>query len=109
MHRQPQPATVFLVDDDPSVLRAVGRLVRSAGWNAATFNSAREFLEKQDPDAPGCLVLDVTMPGFDGLDLQQALAHSRHLVIQLAQTKVLGCSSIGLKSNIGLDKGVHFT
>ena len=67
MHRQPQPATVFLVDDDPSVLRAVGRLVRSAGWNAATFNSAREFLEKQDPDAPGCLVLDVTMPGFDGL------------------------------------------
>lgn len=76
MHRRPQPATVFLVDDDPSVLRAIGRLVRSAGWNAATFNSAQEFLEKQDPDAPGCLVLDVTMPGFDGLDLQQALAQA---------------------------------
>ena len=66
--------TVFLVDDDASVLRAVERLVRAAGWNAATFHSAREFLKEQNPDAPGCLVLDVEMPGFDGFELQEALA-----------------------------------
>jgi FixJ family two-component response regulator len=69
-------AAVFLVDDDPSVLRAIGRLVRSAGWNVATFTSAKEFLEKQSPDAPGCLVLDVTMPGLNGLELQQALTRA---------------------------------
>jgi FixJ family two-component response regulator len=66
--------TVFLVDDDPSVLRAVGRLVRSAGWNVAMFRSPQEFLEKQNPDLPGCLVLDINMPGLNGLELQQALA-----------------------------------
>lgn len=76
------PTTVFLVDDDPSVLRAVGRLLRSAGLNVATFNSPQEFLEKQNPDAPGCLVLDMTMPGLNGLELQQALARAgNHLPI----------------------------
>jgi FixJ family two-component response regulator len=70
------PATVFLVDDDVSVVRALARLVRSAGWNAATFHSPEDFLEQHDPDTPGCLVLDVTMPGLNGLDLQQALAHA---------------------------------
>src|SRR3954462_392649 len=68
--------TVFLVDDDPSVLRAVGRLVRSAGWQVASFHSPEEFLVQQDPTAPGCLVLDVTMPGFNGFELQQALARN---------------------------------
>ena len=67
------PPTVFLVDDDPSVLRALGRLLHSVGLNVAAFASAREFLEKQNPDAAGCLVLDVTMPGLNGLELQQAL------------------------------------
>ena len=70
--------TVFLVDDDRSVLRAIGRLVRSAGWNVATFGSAQEFLDRQDPDAPGCLVLDLSMPGLNGLELQQALARAGH-------------------------------
>jgi len=73
MNNPPPLPTVFLVDDDPSVLRAIGRLVRSAGWNIATFNSARAFLAQQEPTVPGCLVLDVAMPGFDGLELQQAL------------------------------------
>ncbi len=66
--------TVHLVDDDPSVLRAVGRLVRSAGWRVAAFPSAREYLREQTPEARGCLVLDVTMPGRDGLELQSVLA-----------------------------------
>jgi len=74
MSALPQPATVFLVDDDPPVRRSVERLVRAERWNVVTFNSPQEFLEKQDPDTPGCLVLDVAMPGCDGLELQQTLA-----------------------------------
>jgi len=66
--------TVFLVDDEASVLKALSRLIRSAGLNVETFRSPQEFLQHHDPDAPGCLVLDVSMPGLNGLDLQQALA-----------------------------------
>ena len=68
--------TVFIVDDDPSVLKALGRLMRSAGLNAATFASPQEFLDNHDQNAPGCLVLDVAMPHINGLELQQALAAS---------------------------------
>ena len=68
------PATVFVVDDDPAVLKSLARLLRSARLEAATFNSPKEFLEKHDPRAPGCLVLDVAMPGLNGLELQEALA-----------------------------------
>ncbi|MCX7098660.1 MAG: response regulator [Methylococcales bacterium] len=66
-------ATVFIVDDDPSVVKALARLLRSAGFNTATFASAEAFLALYDKDAPGCLVLDVAMPGMNGLELQQAL------------------------------------
>ena len=69
----PQP-TVFLVDDEASVLKALARLLRSAGLNVETFRSPQEFLEHHDPHAPGCLLLDVAMPGLTGLDLQRALA-----------------------------------
>lgn len=67
------PATVFVVDDDPSVLKSLGRLLRSARLEVATFGSPREFLERHDPRTPGCLVLDVAMPGLNGLELQEAL------------------------------------
>jgi FixJ family two-component response regulator len=67
------PPVVFVVDDDPSVRKALGRLLRSAGWHAEVFASAQEFLAQERPDAPGCLVLDVQMPGLDGLDLQRTL------------------------------------
>jgi FixJ family two-component response regulator len=67
-------ATVFVVDDDPSVLRSLDRLLRSAGWTTATYASSHEFLRRRDPGAPGCLVLDVSMPGLDGLALQKQLA-----------------------------------
>jgi RNA polymerase sigma factor (sigma-70 family) len=66
--------TVFLVDDEASVLRALSRLLRSAGLNVETFGSPQEFLERHDPNAHGCLVLDVAMPGLNGLDLQRFLA-----------------------------------
>ena len=65
---------VFVVDDDASVRRGVKRLLRSAGFTAETFASAREFLEHYDHDTAGCVILDLAMPGFDGLQLQQALA-----------------------------------
>jgi FixJ family two-component response regulator len=65
--------TVFIVDDDPAVLKGLSRLLRSARLNVATCGSPQEFLEQHDPRAPGCLVLDVAMPGLNGLELQAAL------------------------------------
>ncbi len=65
---------VYLVDDEPAVLKALSRLLRSAGLESATFGSPEEFLARIDPDAEGCVVLDVAMPGLDGLALQEALA-----------------------------------
>ena len=66
-------ATVFVVDDDPSIRRSVRRLLRSAGFAVETFVSARQFLERADSRGPGCLVLDVRMPGQSGLDLHRIL------------------------------------
>ena len=64
---------VFIVDDDPSVRKATRRVLQAAGLDARTFASADEYLASYDPDAPGCLVLDLTMPGLNGLELQHAL------------------------------------
>lgn len=71
-----QSGTVFIVDDDPDVCRAVGRLVRGAGYEVREFNSARDFLVAHEPEPPGCLLLDLSMPDVDGLQLQQSLAAS---------------------------------
>ena len=65
---------VFVVDDDLSIRDALTSLLRSVGLRVETFGSAREFLTRQPPDAPGCLVLDVRLPGLSGLDLQRELA-----------------------------------
>lgn len=65
---------VYLVDDDASVLRSLQRLVGAAGFATTAFDSAEGFLAAADPDAAGCVVLDLAMPGLDGLALQQALA-----------------------------------
>ena len=66
-------ATVFVVDDDASVRRALARSLQAAGLNVKTFASAREFVDQAPPEGPGCLVLDVRMPGLSGLDLQAEL------------------------------------
>ncbi|MGH9428649.1 MAG: response regulator transcription factor [Terriglobia bacterium] len=67
-------ATVFLVDDDASVRKALSRLIRSAGYMVESFASAQEFLNAQPyADDPACLILDVRMPGLNGLDLQREL------------------------------------
>ena len=67
-------AIVFVVDDDASVRGSTERLVRSVGLDVQTFASAREFLDGARVERPGCLVLDVEMPGLSGLDLQRELA-----------------------------------
>ncbi|PYK23233.1 MAG: DNA-binding response regulator [Verrucomicrobia bacterium] len=71
----PPPAgpTAFIVDDDEAVRKAVSRLLRSAGIAVAIFASPREFLAQYDPATPGCLVLDIAMPDFNGLQLQTTL------------------------------------
>lgn len=61
---------VYVVEDDPSVRQSLGNLLRAAGFQATLFASAEEFLAVSLADAPGCLVLDVRLPGLNGLDLQ---------------------------------------
>ena len=67
-------AVVFIVDDDESLRNALGRVFRSVGLEARTYGTAREFIEAERPNCPGCLVLDVRLPGLNGLDLQRQLA-----------------------------------
>ena len=72
--REKEPAPlVFVVDDDEAVRNSLRLLLRSVGLNATALASAPEFLAKYDPAQPGCLVLDVRMPGMSGLELQQQL------------------------------------
>jgi len=66
--------TVYLVDDDTGVRNGLSRLLRARGYDVRPYSSPREFLQHHDPATPGCAVLDVAMPGLDGLGLQQALA-----------------------------------
>jgi FixJ family two-component response regulator len=67
-------AIVFVIDDDAAMQESLQGLVRSVGLEVRAFGSAREFLQSKRPDAPGCLVLDVRLPGESGLDLQNELA-----------------------------------
>ncbi|HKE43433.1 MAG TPA: response regulator [Steroidobacteraceae bacterium] len=71
-----------MVDDDASVRDALGRLLRSAGYEARLLSSAPEFLAQEVPDAPCCLLLDVQLPGLSGLDLQEELA-AAHIQIPI--------------------------
>src|SRR3977135_613003 len=66
--------TVFVVDDDPSVRASIQGLLKSASLRSESFGTAEEFLRNKRPDAPSCLVLDVSLPGVNGLDFQRQLA-----------------------------------
>ncbi|SDR23282.1 two component transcriptional regulator, LuxR family [Rhizobiales bacterium GAS113] len=68
--------TIFVVDDEPAILKALERLLRGAGFEVRGFLSSQAFLEQHDPAIPGCAVLDVAMDGMNGLELQQKLAAS---------------------------------
>jgi FixJ family two-component response regulator len=70
--------TVYVIDDDESFRQAVSRLLRAAGYKVETYASAGDFLIIGFRNGPGCLLLDVKMPGPDGLDLQSALATAEH-------------------------------
>ncbi len=67
-------ATVFIVDDDQAVVRSLRWLIETVRLRVQTFASAQEFDDRYDPAAPGCVLLDVRMPGMSGLELQQRLA-----------------------------------
>jgi FixJ family two-component response regulator len=73
---EPRP-TVFVVDDDVSVREALEPLIRMAGWDARIFDSAEAFLASPPALGPSCLVLDVSLPGHNGLDLQARIAGER--------------------------------
>jgi len=70
----PDTSTVFVVDDDPSVRASIQGLLKSAGLQSETFGAAEEFLRHERPDGPSCLVLDISLPGINGLDFQRELA-----------------------------------
>jgi FixJ family two-component response regulator len=67
-------ATVFVIDDDADLRAAIRGLLNSAGLRSETFGIAHEFLRRKRPDGPSCLVLDVSLPGMNGLDFQRELA-----------------------------------
>src|SRR5262245_23923517 len=72
---------VYVVDDDVSVRESLALLIESAGWQAETFGSAREFLSRPRVPSPSCLVLDVHLPDLNGLDLQALIADRTELPI----------------------------
>jgi FixJ family two-component response regulator len=76
MNPAPDAGTIFIVDDDASFLRSISRLLRAAGYAVQVFESAEKFLAQLGPDLSGCVVVDLQMPGLDGLELQAALAAS---------------------------------
>ncbi|HEY5914883.1 MAG TPA: response regulator [Verrucomicrobiae bacterium] len=68
------PGTVYVVDDDAGMRKALARLTQAAGLRSRTFASAAEFLDQESLESPACIVLDIHMPGLSGLDLQAELA-----------------------------------
>jgi FixJ family two-component response regulator len=68
------PAHIRVIDDDPFVRSALARLLAAEGYAVSSFHSAESFLAEHEPDTHGCILLDVAMPGIDGLTLQQMLA-----------------------------------
>jgi FixJ family two-component response regulator len=71
-----ESGTVFVIDDDPAVCRSLSRLLAAAGYRVRAFASAEGFLAERDSEALGCLVLDVCLPGLDGMELQRSLLDS---------------------------------
>ncbi len=69
--------TVSVVDDDPDLRRSMQWMLSKSGLNVRTYASAEHFLQDYDPDEPGCIVLDLRMPGMDGLELQQKMSRKK--------------------------------
>jgi FixJ family two-component response regulator len=73
----PSNSLVFLIDDDASVRKGVSRLLRSAGYHSEAFGSASDFLMREQHSGPACVIVDVRMPGINGMDLQNVLVQRR--------------------------------
>jgi FixJ family two-component response regulator len=71
-----EACTVFVIDDEPTVLKSLSKLLITAGYRVRSFESAEIFLAQQDSRIPGCLLLDVCLPGLSGMELQRALIDS---------------------------------
>ncbi len=76
---EPKP-TVFVIDDDAAIRDALQSLISSMKLHVELFGSAAEFLQRERPDAPSCLVLDVRLPGISGLDFQRKLTEANHSI-----------------------------
>ena len=76
----PGQPTIYVVDDDASFLTAVTRLLRAGGYALKTFASAEEFMSNPPPDSPGCVIVDLHLPGMNGLELQGSLAKTGALL-----------------------------
>src|SRR5258707_12082077 len=92
-HTAEEQPVVFVIDDDGMVRDAVKDLLRSVGLRVESFGSAQEFLQSERPDAPGCIVLDVRLPGASGLEFQRTLAESS---IQLPVIFISGYGDIAM-------------
>lgn len=95
-----ETATVFVIDDDPGVLRAVGRLLRSNDYQVQLYETATEFLLSLDSGIPGCVLVDLAMPELGGLEVQerlQALGDS-HPVVFLSGQGSIGASVRAMKA-----------
>ncbi len=91
MVTDPSAHTIFVVDDDASVLKSLSRVLRADGWHVETFESAEAFLDFPERESGSCLILDVSLPGLDGLALQYKLSESNpHLPIVF----LTGCGDI---------------
>ena len=73
----PPGSLVFLIDDDPSVRKGVSRLLRSAGYRSEAFESASDFLAREQHSGPACVIVDVRIPGMNGMDFQETLIQRR--------------------------------
>ena len=77
---KPPTGTVYVLDDEPEMVKAITRILKANRFAVRGFTSVPEFLEACDPELVACLVLDIAMPGLDGLELQQLLKHHGILV-----------------------------
>src|SRR5262245_21209863 len=93
-------ATVFIVDDDAEVRRALARLLHTANYETRAFGSAAEFLAAHDPRPAGCIILDLSMPEHDGLEVQAMLAAAgcRRPVIFLTGNGSISASVTALRA-----------
>ena len=91
------PPTVFVVDDDSSLRRALARLIHSAGWTVDTYASARDFLECADSAGTGCVVMDVQMPGMTGPELHAQMS-ARGISLPVVYLTAYGDLHIGIEA-----------